>query len=104
MDILQRIIDMDKAASARVNDFVEQQRIQADETGEEAARIHSELLQKERVKVEKFRAEQEKILAEKMKASEKQRQEQIARLDGIFDSSRTAWQAEIIGRITGEQV
>lgn len=101
MEILQQIIEMDKAAAARAEKAIEEERRLSDESGEEAAKAREKLVAAEREKVGKFCREQEEKLAERLSQAEKIRCEQCMKLDESFDAHKADWKKEIIGRITG---
>ena len=101
MEILQEIIKMDKAAAARAEKAVEEERRLSDESGEEAAKAREKLVAEERSKVERFCREQESRLSERLSQAEKIRGEQCAKLDESFNAHKAAWKSEIIARITG---
>ena len=71
MEILQQIIDMDKAAAARVNAAIEEERRLSDESGEGSVEERGNTLA-----------------------------EECGKLDEKFAANRNKWKAEIIGRIT----
>lgn len=101
MDILRRIIDMDKAASERCAAAVERERGKSDEFGERTAREREDMVALERKRVEELVREQDKKLAEKLSKAQKQRDEECAKLDERFNANKDKWKKEIIGRITG---
>lgn len=100
MEILQQIIDMDKAAAARVNDAVEEERRLSDESGEGSAKAREEAVAAERAKVEEFCKQQTERLNEKLSKADKTLAEECGKLDEKFNAHRSEWKAEIIGRIT----
>lgn len=101
MEILQEIIRMDKAAAARAEKAVEEERRLSDESGEEAAKAREKLVAEERGKVDRFCREQETKLSERLSQAEKIRDEQCAKLDESFNAHKAEWKSEILGRITG---
>ena len=101
MEILQEIIKMDKAAAARAEKAVEEERRLSDASGESAAKEREKLIDEERGKVERFCREQEAKLTERLSQAEKIRGDQCAKLDESFNEHKAAWKSEIIGRITG---
>ena len=101
MDILQQIIDMDKAAVARVKAAADEQRRLDGETDETAAKSLNSLLEAERSRCEGLKTEQESALAEKRSESEERRVEQCGRLDEAFARNRDRWKSEILARVTG---
>lgn len=100
MDILQRIIDMDKAAAARVNAALEEERRLSDESGVGSAKAREEAVAAERAKVEEFCKEQEDIVREKLSKADKTRAEECGKLDEKFAASKPWWKLEVIRRIT----
>lgn len=92
---------MDKAAAARAEKAIEEERRLSDESGEEAARSREKLIAAEREKVAVFCREQETRLAERLSQAEKIRSDRCARLDESFKAHKAEWKSEIIGRITG---
>lgn len=101
MDILQRIINMDKVAAERVKKAVEREKQLSDEQGSRANSERSELVAAERAKIDTFVAEQEQKLSEKLSRAEKARSEQCAALNERFNAHKSEWKLEIIARITG---
>lgn len=101
MEILQEIIEMDKAAAARAEKAVEEARRLSGASGEETAKAREKLVAEERGKVERFCREQEAKLSERLSQAERIRGEQCARLDESFRAHKSGWKSEIIGRITG---
>ena len=100
MDILQRIIDMDKAAAARANAALEEERRLSDESGEGSAKAREEAVAAERAKVEEFCKKQEDIVREKLSKADKTRAEECKKLDEKFAASTQWWKLEVIRRIT----
>ncbi len=101
MDILQSIIEMDKAAAASTKAIVKEERQKLDEKEKNADLRRNSVLDRNRDAAENSRTEQEKALAEKKAATEKQLAESKAMLDDIFAKNSENWQNEIISRITG---
>lgn len=102
MEILQQIIDMDKAAAARVNMAIEEERRLSDESGEGFAKTREEAVAKERAKVDEFCKEQTAKLDEKLSKADKTLEEECAKLDEKFNSRKAEWKAEIIAKIIGD--
>ena len=100
MDILQQIIDMDKAAAARVNAALEEERRLSEESGEGSARAREEAVAAERAKVEEFCKKESIRLNEKLSKADKTRAEECEKLDEKFAANKSKWKAEVIGRIT----
>ena len=101
MDILKRIITMDKAAASRVAVAVEKERKLSEESGEQAAKESGEMISEERKKMQAACEEQQQKLDRKLKEAEKIREERCAELDEVFNSKREQWKSEILDRITG---
>ena len=78
MEILQQIIEIDKAAAARVNMAIEEERRLVDE----------------------FCKEQTAKLNEKLSKADKTLADECGKLDEKFNSRKADWKTEIIGRIT----
>lgn len=102
MDILQDIIDLDRAAAARAMASVEEERRLSDESGEQSAKVNREMLDEERKKVREYCDKKDKQLSQKLREAESVRNERCRSLDESFNSLRTQWKSEIIKRITGE--
>ena len=100
MDILQQIIDMDKAAAARAEAAIEEERRLSDETGEGSAKAREEAVAAERAKVEEFCKTQEEAVREKLSKADKTREEECKKLDEKFAASKTWWKLDVIRRIT----
>ena len=100
MDILQRIIDMDKAAAARAEAALVEERRLSDETGEGSAKSREEAVAAERAKVEEFCEKQEVIVREKLSKADKTRAEECGKLDEKFAANKQWWKVEVIKRIT----
>lgn len=102
MDILQDIIDLDRAAAARTMAAVEEERRLSDESGEQSAKVNREMLDEERRKVREYCDKKESQLSQKLREAESVQREQCKALDESFNSLRAQWKSEIIKRITGE--
>ncbi len=100
MDILQRIINMDKAAAERAKKAIEREKQLSDEQGSRADLERDELVAAERAKTDAFVAEQEQKLSEKLSRAEKTRAEQCTALDERFNAHKSEWKSEIFTRIT----
>lgn len=100
MDILSQIVEMDKAAAARVNMAIEEERRLSDESGEGFAKTREEAVARERAKVDAFCKEQTEKLNEKLSKADKALADERGKLDEKFNSQKERWKAEIIGRIT----
>lgn len=100
MDILQRIIDMDKAAAARVSAAVEEERRLSDESGEGSAKAREEAVAAERAKLEEFCKKQEEVVKDKLSTADKIRAEECEKLEQKFAASKTWWKLDVIRRIT----
>lgn len=100
MDILSQIVEMDKAAAARVDMAIEEERRLSDETGEGFAKMREEAIAAERAKVDAFCKEQSAKLEERLSKADKSLAEENEKLDEKFNSQKARWKAEIIGRIT----
>ena len=101
MDILQKIIKMDKEAAARAEAAIEKARRQSEESDGEVARESSEIIVNQREKMERSCCEQEQTLNEKLRQAEKVRLERCEKLDKAFELKRSQWKSEIISRVTG---
>lgn len=100
MDILQCIVNMDKAAAERVKKAVERETQLSNEQGSRADSERNDLISAERAKNNALIAEQEQKLSEKLLHAEKTRAEQCAKLDERFNAHKDAWKSEIFARIT----
>ena len=101
MEILQQIIDMDRAAAARAYAAVEEERRLSDESGEHSAKESRDLLTAERDKVREFCEKKEQQLSVKLREAASVQQEKCRQLDESFNSLKEQWKSEILGRITG---
>lgn len=101
MDILRQIIELDKAAAARVEALREEQARKLEESGRAAADANEKLIADEQAKLEEFRSTQQKALDEKQGGAEAAKAAEIKRLDDIFAENREKWSAEIIEKVTG---
>ncbi len=101
MDILQQIIEIDKAAAARVEALREEQSRKLEESGKAAAQANEQLISGERKKLEEYRAAQEAALAEKQGGADAAKAERIKRIDDIFAAHKDEWTSEIIEKVTG---
>ncbi len=100
MSFLQQIIDMDKAAAARVANAVEEEKRLSGDNGADAAKAREEAVAAERAKVEEFCGEQQKKLDEKLSKADKTLADECGKLDEKFAANKEKWKAEIIARIT----
>ena len=101
MEILQQIIDMDKAAAARAYTAIEEARRLSDESGEQSLKDSHKMLAAEREKVREYCEKKEQQLASKLKEAQSVQNEKCRQLDDSFNSMRDQWKSEIINRITG---
>lgn len=102
MDILQQIIEMDKAAAAR-NEAMRKAELERLDAMDVLNRQHLEqVVKNERAQAKEFLAQRREKLEKKKADTEAELSERISRLDGIFDTHKDEWQSEIIARITGE--
>lgn len=102
MDILQDIIDMDRAAAARAKAAVDEERRLSDESGEQSAKESREMLSEERSKMQSYCQKKEQQLNTKLREAVTVQKEKCRQLDESFNSLKAQWKAEILGRITGE--
>lgn len=100
MSILQQIIDMDKAAAARVEEAVAEERRLSDESGEGSAKAREDAVAAERAKLEEFCGEQKKTLDERLSRADKTLADECGKLDEKFAANKERWKSEIISRIT----
>lgn len=101
MDILQDIIDMDRAAAARAKAAVEEERRLFDESGEQSAKESREMLAEERAKMESYCQKKEEQLNIKLREAASVQKEKCRLLDESFNSLKEQWKSEILSRITG---
>lgn len=101
MDILQKIIEIDKAAAAQTELLAEEEQRNLKGLDEKRLRRREKRVSEEREKLDALRAEQERILDEKKRNADKALSETTGTLDSIFAQHREEWQDEIISRITG---
>ncbi len=101
MDILQKIIKMDKAAAAQADEVREAELNRLDALDEKSSRRTEKAVANEKAQAEAFRAQREQQLVQKQADAKAELEESIARLDGIFAAHSEEWQAEILSRITG---
>lgn len=100
MDILSQIVEMDKAAAARVEMALEEERRLSDESGEGFAKTREEAIAAERAKVDAYCREQSAKLEERLSKSDKALAEENEKLDERFNAQKARWKAEIIAKIT----
>ncbi len=101
MEILQQIIDMDRAAAARAYAAVEEERRLSDESGEQSAKESREMLSAERARVREYCEKKEQQLSVKLREAASVQKEKCRQLDESFNSLKEQWKSEILGRITG---
>lgn len=101
MDILQKIIEMDKAAAAQTERLVEEEQRNLKGLDEKRLRRREKRVSEEQEKLDALRTEQARILSEKKQGTDKELSDNTDRLDRIFAQHRGEWQDEIIRRITG---
>ena len=101
MEVLQQIIDMDRAAAARAYTAIEEERRLSDESDEQSVKESRGMLAAEREKVREYCQKKEQQLSLKLKEAASVQNEKCRRLDDSFNSMRDKWKAEIISRITG---
>ncbi len=100
MEILQQIIEMDKAAAKRVEMAVEEERRLSDESGEGSAKAREAAVAEERAKVEEYSKKRMKELDEKLSKADKTLADECGKLDEKFAAKKSVWRTEIIKRIT----
>jgi len=101
MDILQKILEIDKAAAAQTELLAEEEQRALKGLDEKRLRRREKRVSEEQEKLDSLCAEQERILNEKKQGADKTLADTMNRLDSIFAQHREEWQNEIIGRITG---
>ena len=101
MDILQQIMELDKAAAARVEALREEQTRKLEESGMAVVKANEKLIADEKQKLDEFRSAQQAALDEKQGGADAERAEQTRRLDDIFAENRDKWTAEILEKVTG---
>ena len=101
MDILQKIIEIDKAAAAQAELAVEAEFHEIKALEDKRLRRRQKRLEEEQIKFDELRTEQERLLNEKKNGSQAAIAETTGRLDEIFAQHREQWQSEIMQRITG---
>lgn len=101
MDILQQIIEIDKAAAARVEALREEQSRKLEESAKAAAQLSEQRISAARSELESFRAEQQAALDRKKGGAEAAKAAEISRIDEIFAAHREQWQAEVLEKVTG---
>ncbi len=100
MDIIEQIVNMDKAAVKRVNEAVERESSLLNETDEQLHRESRAAIEAERKAAEEFEREAQQKLNEKLRHAEELRTDRCKKLDEIFTSHKGQWKSEILGRIT----
>ncbi|MGN1339730.1 MAG: hypothetical protein ACI4WS_05520 [Oscillospiraceae bacterium] len=101
MDILKQIMDIDKAAAARVEALRAEQAQKLESSGIAAAKASEKLIADEQKKLEEFRSAQQSALDKKQGGAEAAKAAEIKRLDDIFAANRDKWSAEILEKVTG---
>lgn len=101
MDVLRQIIELDKAARARTEKVIAEQKRLSEQEGDRISRAGTELIDAERRKLGEYKASREAELAQRLAGAESARAEQCARLDKVFEENAARWRADIIQRITG---
>ena len=101
MDILQQIIEMDKAAAARTKKLCEEELKKLDAIDAKNSRRMEKALANERAQAEQYYRSRQMKLEKKKADSATELSESINKLDEIFSAHRSEWQDEIISRITG---
>lgn len=101
MDIIQSIIELDKAAARRTEDIRKAELQKLDTVDKNAERKQQKLIEKQRGIADSKRAEQEQLLNEKKVDATTALEQSKTRIDEVFSSHSEQWQSEIISRITG---
>lgn len=101
MDILQQIIEIDKAAAARVEALRTEQYRKLEESGKAAVQANEQLISAEQKKLDNYRAAQETALAEKKGGADAAQAAQIKQIDDIFAAHKDEWMSAIIEKVTG---
>lgn len=102
METLHKIIEMDKAARARVEALREEQALKSEAAAKAAEQDALNSINSASSELEAFRGEQQKILSERKSHAAENIREQKNRLDEIFASNREQWKNEIFKRVTGD--
>ena len=100
MDILQQIIDMDKAAAKRCENTVSEQKRALDEVGEKAASKRENAIAEKKSALESFKKSEQIKLDAKLSKADDYRAEQCSKLDEIFNAHKAQWKDEILSHIT----
>ena len=101
MDILQQIMELDKAAAARVEALREEQTRKLEESGMAVVKANEKLIADEKQKLEEFRSAQQAALDKKQNGADAAKAAEIKRLDDIFAANREKWSADILEKVTG---
>ncbi|MDY4587778.1 MAG: hypothetical protein SPD47_04970 [Oscillospiraceae bacterium] len=101
MDILQEIIEIDKAAAARVEALRQQQETALSESGKAAAQANEKAVNEAKQELEAFRAQQQALLDEKHSSADSEAGAGKKSLDDIFSAHREEWISDIIEKVTG---
>lgn len=100
MDIIEQIVNMDKAAARRVEEAVERESSRLSEMDEKSQRASRAAIEAEREAAEAFERESRQKLNEKLRHAEEARGSRCKKLDDTFASHKSEWKSEILGRIT----
>lgn len=101
MDLLQQIIELDKAASSRIDVICEAENRKLKKSYQKAEQEQAHMIETRRADAETLRAERQEQLARKREESADSLAQSKARLDEIFATHNDEWQNEIMDRITG---
>ena len=101
MELLRKIIELDKKAAAEVEQKTEDFRRQLESSDLDAQRTSSELIAREQKQLDEYREKQERVLKERLEGTQSAIKQKTDALDAIFDQHRQEWHNEIMQRITG---
>lgn len=101
VDILQKIVEMDKEAAVRTELAVEAELCEIKALEAKRLRRREKRVEEEQAKSARLREEQDRLLSEKQSGAQQSLDESRGRLDAVFADNRAKWQGEIISRITG---
>ncbi|MDR0197397.1 MAG: hypothetical protein LBI36_04180 [Oscillospiraceae bacterium] len=101
LDLIEKIIEIDKSARQRVRDADEKARGILDEANAEKARIESDYTDRIKKRLEIVAESYNKIANEDIEEITRKKAERFNRLDSVMEQNSERWVNEIMGRVTG---
>ena len=101
-NVINRILEIDKDACVRLEQAEKQKKQILAETKIEEAKIKEDHIKRADVRIQKVEETEKKFAEEEMIKLEEKKQEQISKLNAIFEQNHISWEQDIFQRIVGD--